>query len=56
MRQVLEVAAEFDAEDGLLPRTAGPMQPGSRGDRVRRAILVGLVGLVGEDGIAAAVA
>jgi hypothetical protein len=53
MRQVLEVAAEFDAEDGHVRHTAGLLRPRSRGDRVRRAILIGLVG---EDGIAAAVA
>lgn len=51
-RKVLEVAAEFDAEDEHVPRAAGLRRPASRGDRVRRAFLAGLVG---EDGIAAAV-
>jgi hypothetical protein len=48
-RKVLEVAAEFDAEDGHVPQLSGLRQPASRGDRVRRAFLAGLVG---EDGIA----
>jgi hypothetical protein len=48
-RKVLEVAAEFDAEDGHAPQVSGFLRPASRGDRIRRAFLVGLVG---EDGIA----
>jgi hypothetical protein len=53
MRHVLEVAAEFDTEDRHSPRPRGLLHPASRGDKVRRALLVGMVG---EDGIAAAVA
>jgi hypothetical protein len=49
-RKVLEVAAEFDSEDGHVPQAAGLRQPASRGDRVRRAFLAGLGG---EDGMAA---
>lgn len=51
-RKVLEVAAEFDAEDGHVPHAADLRRPASRGDRVRHAFLAGLVG---EDGIAAAI-
>jgi hypothetical protein len=51
-RKVLEAAADFDAEDGHIPAVSGLLRPASRGDRVRRAFLAGLVG---EDGIAAVI-
>jgi hypothetical protein len=50
MRGVLTVAGELDTEDGHVPALAGLLQPASRGDRVRRAALVGMIG---EDGIKA---
>ena len=50
MRGVLTVAGEFDAEDGHIPAFAGLLRPASRGDRVRRAVLAGIIG---EDGIKA---
>jgi len=50
MREVLTVADEFDAEDGHAPALAGLLRPASRGDRVRRAVLAGIIG---EDGIKA---
>jgi hypothetical protein len=50
MREALTVAAEFDAEDGHVPAFAGLLQPVSRGDRVRRGALAGIIG---EDGIKA---
>lgn len=49
VRKVLEVAGDFDAEDGHVPVTPGQV-PVSRGGRVRQAVLAGLIG---EDGIAA---
>jgi hypothetical protein len=48
MGEVLGLADEFDAEDGHVPAFAGLLRPASRGDRVRRAVLVGIIG---EDGI-----
>jgi hypothetical protein len=50
MRKILEVAAEFDAEDGHVPTFPSLLRPVSRGDRVRRAILAGVIG---EDGLKA---
>jgi hypothetical protein len=41
-----------EAPEGHAPSVSGLLRPASRGDRVRRAFLVGLVG---EDGIAAVI-
>ncbi len=46
----VEVANEFDAEDGHVPEIGDILRPRSREDRVRRAFLTDLVG---GDGIAA---